>query len=260
MGKRGNLLEKKKGQTTIFILIAIVIIAAAVLSYIYYPEISSVLGITSENPSSFIQTCLEEEIEKSVEKLSLQGGSINPEHYLTYDNSNIEYLCYTNEYYVPCVMQQPMLKQHIENELKKDLKDETNACLTSLRETFEKKGYEVSGGSRDLEIELLPQKIIATIDYSLTLTRGSTENYKSFKVVLDNNLYELASITNSILTWELNYGDAETTSYMAYYPNLKVEKKKQTDGTTIYILTDRDKGDKFQFASRSLAWPPGYNG
>ena len=44
---------------------------------------------------------------------------------------------------------------------------------------------------------------------------------------------------------------------MNYYHDLKVEKNKQTDGSTIYILTERDTENKFQFASRSVAWPPG---
>jgi len=39
---------------------------------------------------------------------------------------------------------------------------------------------------------------------------------------------------------------------MDYYHHLKVEKKKQGDGTTIYMITNRDTGDKFQFASRSV--------
>ena len=76
--------------------------------------------------------------------------------------------------------------------------------------------------------------------------------------MLDNNLYELASIAESIVEWEATYGDSETTTYMNYYHDLKVEKKKQTDGTTIYIVTNRDTRNKFQFASRSVAWPPGY--
>ena len=45
---------------------------------------------------------------------------------------------------------------------------------------------------------------------------------------------------------------------MNYYHDLNVEKKKQSDGSTIYILTDRNNENKFQFASRSVAWPPGY--
>ena len=76
--------------------------------------------------------------------------------------------------------------------------------------------------------------------------------------MLNNNLYELVSITNSILNWESKYGDAETTVYMNYYHDLKVEKMKQSEGTTVYILTDKNNENKFQFASRSVAWPPGY--
>jgi hypothetical protein len=45
---------------------------------------------------------------------------------------------------------------------------------------------------------------------------------------------------------------------MAFYPDVKVEKKKQSDGTKVYIITDRNTGEKLQFATRSLAWPPGY--
>ena len=91
----------------------------------------------------------------------------------------------------------------------------------------------------------------------LVLTKGDTETYDKLGVSIKNNLYELVSISNSILSMEIKYGDAETTIYMDYYHDLKVEKKKQTNGTTIYIITNRNTGNKFQFASRSVAWPPG---
>ena len=65
-------------------------------------------------------------------------------------------------------------------------------------------------------------------------------------------------MANSILNWEATYGKVETTLYMNYYRWLKIEYDLKSDGTTIYILTNRDKGNKFQFASRSVVWPPGY--
>jgi hypothetical protein len=168
-------------------------------------------------------------------------------------------LCYTNEYYKTCVMQQPMLKDHIESEIKNEIKGQVTACFNSMRESYQKKGYDVAMKEGGTTIELLPERIASTFNYSLTLTKGEdTQKYNSFSVVLNNNLYELISIANSILNWEASYGDAETTTYMNYYRDLKVEKKKQEDGTKIYILTDRNTEDKFQFATRSVAWPPGY--
>ena len=250
--------KNNRGQVTIFIIIAIVIVVMGVLIFLFYPQIKTGLGFEEKNPSAFIQACIEEEIENSVEKLSLQGGSINPEHYILYDNEKIEYLCYTGEYYKTCIMQQPMLKQHIESEIKNEIKEEVKVCFDSMKESYEKRGYSVNLRQGETNIELLPKRIISTFDYSLTLTKKDSETFDSFKVILNNNLYELVSIVNSILNWESSYGDSETTIYMDYYPNLKVEKKKQSEGSTIYILTERDTENKFQFASRSVAWPPGY--
>jgi hypothetical protein len=251
-------MKEKRGQITIFIIVAIVIIVLVALLYMFYPQIKTTLGIESKNPNEFIQDCISKEIEESVNRLSLQGGSLDPRHYIAYKNEKIEYLCYTSEYYKTCVMQQPMLKTHIEEEIGNSIKNKADECFNDLKESYIKKGYAVNLKKGDINVELLPKRIVVTFNNSLTLTKDSSEKYDSIKVVLNNNLYELISITNSILNWEASYGDSETTSYMNYYHDLKVEKEKQSDGTTIYILTDRNNGNKFQFASRSVAWPPGY--
>jgi len=250
---------KKRGQITIFIIIAVIIVVVGILIYTFYPEIQAGLGLGLKNPQAFIQSCIEEEIKENVEKLSLQGGSLAPTHYIMYNNDKIEYICYTGEYYKTCVVQQPMLKEHVESEIKNEIKEGVDACFDSMKESYQRMGYDVNLKKGEKDVELLPKRIVATFDYSLVLTKAEdSEKHDSFRVVLNNNLYELISIANSILEWEVTYGDAETTVYMDYYHDLKVEKKKQSDGTTIYILTDRNTENKFQFASRSVAWPPGY--
>lgn len=250
---------KKRGQITIFIIIAIIIVALGILIYFFFPQIKTSLGLVPKTPQQFIQSCLEDKIRESVETLSLQGGSIAPEHYFSYNGNNIEYLCYTNEYYKTCVVQQPLLKQHIENEIKKDIADEADQCFDSMKQSYEKKGYDVNLVKGEMSVELLPKRIVITFNNKAVFSKESSERYDKFSVVLNNNLYELISIADSIINWETSYGDAETTAYMNYYPYLKVEKKKQTDGTTIYIITNRNTKNKFQFASRSVVWPPGYS-
>ncbi len=250
-------IEGKKGQITIFIIIAVVIIALGILIYLFFPKIQTGLGISTNNPQIFIQNCMEEEIQNTVDTISSQGGSINPSNYILYQDEQIEYLCYTNEYYLPCVMQQPLLKQHIENEIKNEIESKKSECLTSLKENFESQGYIVSITGGETVVELLPERIRTTFENDLTLSKDETERYEDLSIVLNNNLYELVVIASSILNMEARYGDSETTIYMNYYHDLKVEKLKQTDGSTIYILTERNTGNKFQFASRSVAWPPG---
>jgi hypothetical protein len=44
---------------------------------------------------------------------------------------------------------------------------------------------------------------------------------------------------------------------LANQPWLKIEKKKQIEGTKIFILTNRESEEQFFFASRSYTMPPG---
>ena len=258
MKKRGIFLPHKRSQMTIFVIVAIMIIVVAVLIYFLYPIIKTNIGIGSKNPSIFLQNCLEDKINEGIELLSKQGGSIEPEFYFLYNNEKVEYLCYAESFYQTCVMQQPMLKRHIEGEIKNYIDTDAKNCLESLRVNYQNRGYNVQMKSGDIDVEILPNIVSVNFNESIVLTKDETERYNSIRVSVKNNIYELVSIANSILNWEAKYGDAETTTYMNYYHDLKVEKKKQLDGTTIYILTDRNSDDKFQFASRSVAWPPGY--
>lgn len=253
-----NMNEGKKGQVTIFIIIAIAIIGLAVLIYQVVPRTSTTTSVSADNPQGFLETCLKEHIENVVETISLQGGNFEPELSILYQSNEISYLCYTSENFKLCSNQQPLLKRHVESEIKKNIEIQADRCFTEMETNFNDKGYNavLSGGIT--RVELLPKRVIASFDnYRLTLTKGDTEVYESFDIILNNNLYEFVGITNSILSWEALFGEAETTTYMTYYRDLKVEKKEQIDGSRIYILTDRNTGSKFQFASRSNAWPSG---
>lgn len=257
MGNRG--VRGKYGQTTLFIIIGLVIVAIALLVYFLVPGIRTGLVSSEENPPKFIQTCLEDSVEKVVEELSTHGGSIVPEHYIVYDGDRIEYLCYTEEDYLPCVVERPLLKKHIEEEITNSIKDEAKTCFDELEKSYRDKGYAVDLRRGAMDVELLPKRIVINFGSSMKIAKGDDQkSYDTFKILLNNNLYELVAIANSIIEWETIYGDAETTTYMNYYHDLKVEKKKQIEGSTIYILTDRNNGKRFQFASRSMPFPPGY--
>jgi len=259
---RSFLINQVRGQVTIFIIVAILIVGLALTIYFLRPGATVTSGFNEINPNGFIQTCIEGDIEDAVEVVSLQGGSVEPEHFILYQDDKITYLCYTSEYYKTCSVQQALLKEHIESEIEDEIKDEVVNCFNELKRNYEERGYTVNLQPGNVRVELLPKRVVVTFSHTLNVTKTNTEKYgdieRPFNVILNNNLYELVSIANSIIDWESTYGKAETTIYMSYYQDLKVEKKEQQDGSTIYILTDRNTGNKFQFASRSGALPPGY--
>ena len=251
--------KNKNGQVTIFIIVGIIIVVLSVLVYTFYPEIQSNLGIQESTPQSYIQSCVEDKLRETVDLISDQGGKLIPELYSRYNGINIEYLCYTTEYYLPCIIQQPALVQNIENEIRAELHQTALDCFDSLEASYVGKGYSVEMKAGNEIARLTPNRIELIYNNTFTITKGDdVQRYDSFVANLDNNLYELALITNSIIQWESTYGDADPEMYMVYYPNIKVERILRDSGDKIYILTDRDNGNKFQFAVRSQVWPGGF--
>ncbi len=253
-------LKSKRSQVTIFVIVAIIVVVAAILIYVYWPQIKGIVGGTpSVSPEGFIRNCLEKTVDSVVANISMQGGSLEPEHFFMYGGNKVEYLCYAEAYYEKCVMQQPVLYKHVEEEIVKGIREKEQSCFNALKSEYEKQGYAISITNGQTTAELLPQRIFIQFNRDLTISKdGASNTIDGLKIILDNNLYEHVGIATSILGYETELGGAETTIYMNIYPDLKVEKYKQTDGTTIYILSNRDKKGIFQFASRSMAWPPGY--
>jgi hypothetical protein len=257
--KRGNIFEKnRRGQVTIFIIIGIIIVAAVILAVSFFPGIRTAISGQEETPESYIQTCIEKDIAETAEKISLQGGSSDPEYYALYEGTKIQYLCYTSEDRKLCSLQKPGLKKLIETEIRDAIDDRVDACFDALKGSYERKNYAVEISLGEKTVELFPEKVVSTFDYSAILTKGEeTLEHDSFAVTVNSNLYELASIADSIARLESEAGNIEPAGYMTIYPYLKVERAGKSDGTKVYILTHKKTGAKFQFASRSLVSPAG---
>jgi len=81
MKKRGT-----RGQLTIFIIVAIVVVAIVALLFAI-PKLRTSVGFEKPlSPENFIQTCLEDTIKENVELISLQGGSLEPSPSILYQD------------------------------------------------------------------------------------------------------------------------------------------------------------------------------
>ena len=159
----------KRGQVTMFIIVAIIVVALAALFYAISPKLGIDLSPSAKNPEAFIETCLKDDLKEIVEQISLQGGSLDPEFYFTFNNIPIEYLCYTNQAYVECVIQQPLLQSHIERELENSLQDLSDFCFDSLRKNYEEQGYVVDIRQGLINVQLLPKRIISNLKQLISL-------------------------------------------------------------------------------------------
>src|SRR6056297_1569336 len=173
----------KRGQVTIFIILAIVIVVGAVLAYFFIPGFGLTTGLSVENPEAFIESCMEDEIEMALEKISLRGGSLEPEHFFNYYNNPVEYLCYINQNYIPCIVQQPLLINHLKSELDESLQPVANSCFNDLKESYEDKGYNVEMKQGKIDTEFKIKSILFNFpNYELTVKKGETLKFDSFNI------------------------------------------------------------------------------
>lgn len=249
----------KKGQMTVFVIIAIVVVAI-ILVVLLYPRIRGAISPTAFTPQNYLKSCLDNDVKTLVSDLSSHGGYLNPEGFYLYNNEKIKYLCYTSEWYALCTVQEPMVITHFENELKINLDSKARLCFDKLKNDYESKGYSVSGTLKGLNVAVEPGKIKLTFDSPLTFTKDKTDSFDGFNIAMNSQMYNVLSVVQSIVEFEATYGDSETTNYIRYYPDLRVEKIKMDEGTKVYKVSNYLSKEEFVFASRSLSWPPGYGG
>lgn len=249
---------EKRGQVALFVIIAIVI-AGIVAVFLFYPRLQGTLTGASGDPAAYMRACMELELENSINTTMRNGGSYSPEHFAVYGGERIEYLCYTTENYKPCIVQQPLIVNHVESELKNRIEPRARECFEEAKEIARDNGFSVSGeGQGTLNVSIEPERIELLFAAPLVLTKeDTTQRFTSFSVRKESKAYDLLLTALSIIDFESTLGNSETTLYMQFYPDLNIGKLKR-DGDTIYTLRNVVSNEEFRFATRSLVWPPGY--
>lgn len=248
----------KRGQLAVYVMIGLAIVAV-VLVFLLYPRLRSGSNLNVQDPSAFMKGCLAGTLAEKKTAVLEQGGFLNPEGFIVYQDDKIKYLCYTSESYKPCTVQQALIKEHVESELSDALGPAVRTCTEQLIAGYEAQGYTVGGSYQSSSVSLVPGKLVVSINAPLQLTLQDTvRTLPTLRFEQESEAYDLLLIASSIVDFEATLGGSETTTYIQYYPDLKIDKRRLGDGSTIYILTNVISKEYFQFAVRSLVFPPDY--
>ena len=253
-----NLHSCKRSQVTLFIIIAIIIVAAIIGFFVFFkPSFKPAPQI--ESPEAYIESCMKDAAKDAIDILGMRGGDINPINYFNYQNKKVRYLCYTNLNYEKCTNQEPMLKQHIESEITSYVLPALKGCASSIKEAFEKRGYAVKANTSSIlmETSIQPENVVIDAEFEFSASKGE-ENIKSdkFEAELKEPLYDLVVLAGEIVNQEVTWGNFNIDGYMMLYPKHKVERDKINE-IRIYTLTDRATQRQFRFAVRGYVLPAG---
>jgi hypothetical protein len=247
----------KRGQVTIFIILALILVVIIALFFAIprKPKIET----SSDNPSSYIEKCMKDSLEDAETFLLEQGGKINPENYKEYEYKKIEYLCYTRNYYSPCISQYPNFIASLNKEIENYSKPLIETCFDNMKKDFEKKGYQVSMGNLEkLESELGMGTMKIYAKKNIEIAKGeNSRKVDEFSRAIDSPLYDLAVLAVEIASQEAKYCYFSYDGYMILYPEFEIEKFQTGDNTKIYTLNKKGDNRKLNIAIRSCVMPPG---
>jgi len=259
-------MKNKTGQVTIFIIIAIMIVVMVAIYFLFRQELGlNITDTTSEeNPAGFLELCLRDSVEETIRIIGEQGGSLDPELYINFrfegeNEKKIKYLCYNQNYYKPCVNQEPLLMQHLEEEIKAEVEEDVRSCFDRLVENLNREYTVEVRGYRGFSLILMPKRAKIDIDAEIVLTKaGKRITQNNFEFFISSNLYALADVAQEIVYREAKDCYFEHIGYMMFYPEFKIKKIQALDSSIIYRITNRKTTEKFNFAIRGCVNPPGY--
>ena len=253
-------LINRKGQIAIFVIVAVLIVAVILSIFLFSRKPTVQRGDGIENPESFIDNCVKDAVEQTLDSMLPQGGFANPTDYVMYQSARITYLCKNVNFYEPCVNQYPRYVLKLEEELNAQVKDGVEQCFSELENQLEKRNYEVSGGPVAISSTWKEKIIELRIEREFSMVKGEAKReFSKFDTVILSPAYELAHITNEIIAQEARNCYFSNDGFMILYPDYDIRKDFASDGQTkIYSVADKETNKKMVFAVRGCVIPAGF--
>jgi len=247
--------KRKRGQTTVFIIIGVVIVVGIVLFFILKGDASEPREPTDEditNPQQYMKTCIEDNVRGTIQLLENNGGYLDNPLNITFQFDgepyhDVPYLCYTNtDNY--CTIQDFSIISGMKNRIKNNIESRINNCWDSLIQNYRNKGYSVAQEFNEFNLNLNEKGLKIKINSSLTATKdNSSIKEENFNIIFPTELYNFGKITNKIIQSESDHGSFNTIEYTQRNPEYKISTASP-GRTTIYRIEHRETNEKFRIA------------
>jgi hypothetical protein len=216
----GVLQPKKRAQTTIFIIIALVIVVGVIGFFIFRALVGGgdVLPSTSDIFDSF-ENCIEEKTREAISIAGSQAGYIeNPEFeagsvyspfssQLDFLGTGVPYWYYISSNGV--VKEQVPSKVIIENQIEEFLNVELENCDFS---SFRSQGYEVNLGDVTSDVRILNREVRVEVNRDIGFSRGDSVSQRSnHEVSIASDFGEFYNLAREI------YGKEKDEAFLEFY-------------------------------------------
>jgi len=262
MKKRGLKINSNKGaQVTLFVIIAIVIVAAIAFVFVSMNQKPLPYGVDGlKDPRGYVQMCALEALRDAEAMVMPTGGFLMPQSYLLYNETKVTWMCYTpfNE---QSTSRYPMLNVEIEKQIHTYVLPKVEKCFLGLKDIYRNYPYE------EKELTIKPEILDGTL--SLEIRREVSIDVKDQIINIDNfdikmlsPLYDFVMLEHKIVNDEVSCDCMEETCNADVIElsrdNHDYEIRRFVSGKNekVYTLEEVSSGKIFNFAVRNCVRLP----
>jgi hypothetical protein len=194
--------KSKRSQITVFVIIALVIVASIILLFVSIPSQQARIS-PARDPQGYIQACAKIALTVAELKVIATGGFTNPPDYLLFNNTKLTWMCYTPFNEQLCTNKHPMLNKEIETEIKKEILPKISKCFEDVEKALANSEYTQQETSLDVAVseKYLSARISKPISY---VKNNQKLEITNFDVSLFSPLFRFIMFENDIINQELN--------------------------------------------------------
>ncbi len=252
--------EVRRGQIAIWIILAVVLVAAILLFLLLQRNIETDITPRGTEVNSFLALCLEPSVNEAKRIMLPRGGLLEKRNTVMFNFQEVEYLCVNNGFYDACINQHPLLLREMEDELEEYLNPRVNICFNELKDYIENGGEKFEFEQNyDVDVSIIPDDIVVNVNRGAEYRKKSGEesNYRDYRMEFASGAHGLATIALEIAAQEATYCYFESIGYSLYYPRYKVTRYQLSHPTKIYYINDTLTSEYMMIGIRSCAMPPG---
>ncbi len=150
-----------KGQITIFMMMAVVVLLIFALVFIAYSRESIDLSFSESSIQQYIDGCLKQTAEDGLELLGKQGGRIQLQDYVSAPHYGITYWLKDNTLSVPPAAEMELqLSGYVDRNI--------GRCIKNFEE-FEHQGWTVEAGELSSSVSINQQEVSFSATYPITV-------------------------------------------------------------------------------------------
>jgi hypothetical protein len=248
-----------KGQVTIFVIIALLVVAVIGVLIFINRESVTLREQNFDDPSVYLTTCLKDRAKFIIDSMLTNGGLTTINDSILYNTHEVYYLCKNINNFEPCVNQYPLYVSQMNRNFNNLIQADAQICFDNLKQELADRNYNVDSGPVKVESELKPDVVQITFNGELTLSKGGiSQKFDRVDTYIPTKLQSIGFVVNEIVAQEAKWCYFSNDGFMTLYPEYNIGVYLMEDSTKIYTVKNKKSSETIEFATRGCVLPAGW--